>query len=177
MFRRLRRTLPAALVLSTLSLPAAAGSAHVDWPAYGGGSGRANYSPLRDINAANVAQLRLAWQWRTGETALKEVGTSPGMFQTTPIVIDGVMYLSTPYNRVVALNPTTGQQIWSYDPKAYVEGQVLNGTGFVHRGVAAWRDPKSHLEMRGAATITRLSSSTYVRRPGHEGLVGAHAHN
>ena len=143
MIHHSRRTLRAALLLSTLSLSAAAGSANVDWPAYGGSSERANYSSLRDINAANVAQLRLAWQWRTDEAALKEFGTSPGMFQTTPIVIDGVMYLSTPYNRVVALNPVTGQQIWSYDPKAYVGGQVLNGTGFVHRGVAAWRDPKS----------------------------------
>jgi quinoprotein glucose dehydrogenase len=55
-------------------------------------------------------------------------------------MIDNVVYLSTPYNRVVALNPETGAQLWAFDPKAYEDGQPPNGTGFVHRGVAAWRD-------------------------------------
>ena len=55
-------------------------------------------------------------------------------------MIDNVLYLSTPYNRVVALNAETGAELWSFDPKAYEDGQPPNGTGFVHRGVAAWRD-------------------------------------
>jgi quinoprotein glucose dehydrogenase len=54
-------------------------------------------------------------------------------------MIDGVLYVSTPYNRVVALDAETGRQLWTYDPKAYEVGQPPNGTGFVHRGVAAWR--------------------------------------
>jgi quinoprotein glucose dehydrogenase len=58
-------------------------------------------------------------------------------------MIGGVLYLSTPYNRVVALEADSGRELWSYDPKAYADGQVPNGTGFVHRGVAAWRDSKS----------------------------------
>jgi quinoprotein glucose dehydrogenase len=56
-------------------------------------------------------------------------------------MIDGVLYLSTSYNRVVALDAQSGKQLWIYDPKAYdEEGQALNGVGYVHRGVAAWRD-------------------------------------
>ena len=55
-----------------------------------------------------------------------------------------MLYLSTPYNRVIALDPISGREIWSYDPKAYEAGQVPNGTGFVHRGVAAWRDSRTH---------------------------------
>ncbi len=65
------------------------------------------------------------------------------MFEVTPVMVDGTLYLSTPYNRVVALNAETGRQKWSYDPRAYEDGQVPNGTGFVHRGVALWRDPSS----------------------------------
>ncbi len=57
-------------------------------------------------------------------------------------MIGGVLYLSTPYNRVVALDAATGRELWSYDPKAYADGQPPNGTGFVHRGVAAWRDAR-----------------------------------
>jgi quinoprotein glucose dehydrogenase len=62
------------------------------------------------------------------------------MFENTPLMIDNVLYLSTPYNRVVALDPETGRELWFYDPRSYEDGQVPNGTGFVHRGVAAWRD-------------------------------------
>ena len=57
-------------------------------------------------------------------------------------MIDNVLYLSTPYNRVVALNADTGAELWAFDPKAYEDGQPPNGTGFVHRGVAAWRDSR-----------------------------------
>ena len=50
------------------------------------------------------------------------------------------LFLSTSYNRVVALDANTGAELWSYDPKAYTAGQPPNGTGFVHRGVATWTD-------------------------------------
>ena len=55
-------------------------------------------------------------------------------------MIGGVLYVSTPYNRVVALEAETGAQIWSYDPRTIEDGQPPNGTGYVHRGIAAWRD-------------------------------------
>ncbi|HKE30022.1 MAG TPA: pyrroloquinoline quinone-dependent dehydrogenase [Bryobacteraceae bacterium] len=114
-----------------------------EWPFYGGEPGQTHYSKLARINRANVHSLKPAWEWKTGEGALPEYKTSPGMFEVTPLMIGGVLYLSTPYNRVVALDAATGRELWSYDPKAYVEGQVPNGTGFVHRGVAAWRDEKA----------------------------------
>lgn len=114
-----------------------------DWPHYGGDSGETHYSPLDQINRANVANLKQIWEWKTGEEPLAEYKTTPGMFEVTPLKIGNTLYLSTPYNRVVALDAETGRELWAYDPKAYVEGQVPNGTGFVHRGVAAWRDAKT----------------------------------
>jgi len=113
---------------------------NVDWPVYGGDQAGTKFSPLADINATNVSRLAVAWEWATGEKALESFGTRPGTFQTTPLMIDNVLYFSTPYNRVVALNAHTGAQLWTFDPKAYEDGQPPNGTGFVHRGVAAWRD-------------------------------------
>ena len=110
------------------------------WPYYGGDQAGSKYSALTDINRANVRNLKVAWEWRTGEKALEEFHTTPGMFEVTPLFVDGTLYLSTPYNRVVALDPATGKERWSYDPKAYEDGQVPNGTGFVHRGIAFWRD-------------------------------------
>ncbi|HJZ71236.1 MAG TPA: pyrroloquinoline quinone-dependent dehydrogenase [Vicinamibacterales bacterium] len=119
-----------------------------DWPFYGGDQGGMKYSPLSDISTSNVSKLSIAWQWATHEKALAEFGTRPGNFQATPIMIDGVLYLSTPYNRVVALNADTGAELWSYDPKPYEDGQPPNGTGFVHRGVAAWRDRANNDALR-----------------------------
>jgi quinoprotein glucose dehydrogenase len=135
-----RQGLWAAALLLALSRAATAAVPDVEWPEYGGDPGGMKYSPLTDINRGNVAGLKLAWTWKTGEAALPQFGTSPGIFEATPLVIEGVMYLSTPYNRVVALDPRSGREIWSYDPRAYEDGQVPNGMGFVHRGVAAWRD-------------------------------------
>jgi quinoprotein glucose dehydrogenase len=114
--------------------------APVDWPFWGGDPGSAHYSKLADINTGNVSKLRPAWTWKTGETELKEYGTRPGMFENTPVVIDNVMYVTSPYNKVVALDPEKGTVLWSYDPKSYVDGQPPNGTGYVHRGIAIWRD-------------------------------------
>jgi quinoprotein glucose dehydrogenase len=71
------------------------------------------------------------------------------MFENTPLMIDGIVYVTTPYNRVVALNPETGTEVWSYDPKSYTDGQPPNGTGYVHRGIAIWR----HARGSGQAQI------------------------
>lgn len=114
-----------------------------EWPYYGGDPGETHYSKLALINRENVSNLKPAWEWKTGEAAMPEFKTTPGMFEATPLEIGGVLYLSTPYNRVVALDAASGRELWKYDPKAYEDGQVPNGTGFVHRGVAAWRDSKT----------------------------------
>jgi quinoprotein glucose dehydrogenase len=120
------------------------GGGMVEWPVYGGDPGGQRYSALADINRENVNRLTLAWTWETGEQPIPETDSTraarPGMFQTTPIMVNDTLYLSTPFNRVVALDPSTGAQYWEYDPGAYRPGQPSNGTGFVHRGVATWSD-------------------------------------
>src|ERR1051325_11536020 len=76
--------------------------AQTDWPEYGHNPGGMRYSPLKQITTANVAKLRRAWTYHTGE---------PGrQFETTPIVVGGRMYLSTQMGRVVALDPETDRK-------------------------------------------------------------------
>jgi quinoprotein glucose dehydrogenase len=137
-----------ALMFAAALMALASESPIVDWPVYGGDQGGTKYSRLTDVNASNVSRLTVAWEWKTAETALPAHGTRPGNFQTTPVMIDNVLYFSTPYNRVVALNADTGAELWSFDPKAYEDGQPPNGTGFVHRGVAAWRDGRAGNRLR-----------------------------
>ena len=112
----------------------------IEWPFYGGDQAGTKYSTAADINRDTVGRLDVAWTWKPDEKPLAQYRTQPGAFQNTPLMIDNVLYVSTPYNRVVALHAVTGAQLWAYDPHAYEAGQVPNGTGFVHRGVAAWRD-------------------------------------
>src|SRR5690348_236803 len=113
------------------------------WPQPAGDQGASHYSPLAQITPENVNRLQVAWEWRPNEKDLPQFGTRPGAFQASPIVIDNVMYVSTMYYGVAALDPTTGKELWRYDSKAYEDGQPPNGTGYVHRGVAAWRDSTS----------------------------------
>src|SRR3954468_23546010 len=70
------------------------------WPFYGGDQGGSKYSSLDEINRNTVQHLRVAWEWSTGEKAMPEFKTRPGMFEVTPVMVDGTLYLSTPYNRV-----------------------------------------------------------------------------
>jgi quinoprotein glucose dehydrogenase len=136
-----RAALAGAVLVAIVAAAAGDGrSSLVEWPVYGGDQGGMKYSALTDINRENVSGVRQVWEWRTGEQPLPQYGTTPGAFENTPIMIDNVLYFSTPYNRVVALDAESGRQRWVFDPKAYEEGQVSSGQGFVHRGVAAWRD-------------------------------------
>jgi quinoprotein glucose dehydrogenase len=123
-----------ALVVATSPIYAQSG----EWPVYGADLGATKYSPLADINRGNVRALTKAWEWATGETPNADLRTRPGNFQATPLMIGDTLYLSTSYNRVVALDANSGHPYWAYDPKAYAAGQPPNGTGFVHRGVATW---------------------------------------
>ena len=130
------------LLLSAVAV-GSIGAQRVDWPIYGSDAGATKYSAATKITRDNVGQLTKAWDWATGETPMRDKGVRPGQLQVTPLVINDTMYLSTSYNRVVALDANTGRLIWEYDPHAYDAGQPPNGTGFVHRGVAMWTDGKT----------------------------------
>jgi quinoprotein glucose dehydrogenase len=99
------------------------------------------YSPLKSIKPDNVTSLRLAWTYRTGEplTALPGGGKAPA-FEATPIYVNGLLYIGTPYGKVIALDPLTGHERWSFD--AGINRQGIYGD-FANRGVSAWTDTRS----------------------------------
>jgi quinoprotein glucose dehydrogenase len=171
------RAWPLSLVLlaTLVAQPSTQAGAEGGWRVYGGDQGASRYSPLAEINRGNVTSLAVAWTWRPGETALTEYGTEPGTFQNTPLMIDDVLYVSTPYNRVVALNPSTGAEIWRYDPEPFKDGQPPNGTGFVHRGVTAWRDDAGALRIFVASRYRLICLDARTGKPvatfGREGIV------
>ena len=110
------------------------GATYADWPSYGGTRMAWRYSGLDQINTSNVNRLRPAWIFQTGEYS--------DALQSTPIVINGVMYLSTNNSKVFALNAASGDLIWEYDyPAASASDSSGDITNYVlhgaqNRGVA-----------------------------------------
>lgn len=109
--------------------------AAADWAAYGRDAGGSRFSPLDQINRGNVAQLKVAWTYRTGEKTEKSVVGNKSAFEATPILVDGTLYLTTPFNRVIALNPETGAERWVYDPHVSTISYYSEVTS---RGVSTW---------------------------------------
>ena len=109
-----------------------------DWPYYGHDAGGMRYSPLAQINRENVSKLKVAWTFHSGDISEGKGGRTRSGFESTPLLVDATLYLTTPFNRVIALDPQSGTQRWAYDPKIELGGDY--GDGLVNRGVAAWLD-------------------------------------
>jgi quinoprotein glucose dehydrogenase len=124
----------------TLSLACLARSQSVPdsaWPHYGNDAGGARYSPLSQINRANVGALRVAWTYQTGALSVQTDLNHKAAFEATPILVEGKLFLSTPYDHVIALNPQSGEKFWEFDPKLDLSHGYSEVTS---RGVSAWRD-------------------------------------
>ena len=126
----------APLALTVLS----SGASAQQWRSYGGDPGGTRFSSLAQITPQNVAQLKPAWTYHTGEIRRQQRSTTRHRvppFESTPLVIDDVLYFSTPSNRIIALDAATGREIWQFDPQA---GQRGPRHFHQHRGVAYWQD-------------------------------------
>ena len=142
-----------ALVLA-LALLAADG----DWPNYGNDPGGTRYSALSQIHRGNVSQLKPAWEYHTGALKPDTHNNKKSAFEATPILVDGTLYLSTPYDVVIALDPATGRERWRFDPKV---NRNANYSEVTSRGVAAWTDSKLK---EGAACRRRIFIGTLDAR-------------
>jgi quinoprotein glucose dehydrogenase len=87
-------------------------AAQTDWPTFGHDSGGNRFSPLKQITPANVNTLNRAWTYHMNPSGASANGPSS---ETIPLVVGGILYLTTPYKRVVALEPDTGKEIWAFD--------------------------------------------------------------
>ncbi|HEY6331175.1 MAG TPA: pyrroloquinoline quinone-dependent dehydrogenase [Blastocatellia bacterium] len=122
-----------------------------EWPAYGRDAGGQRFSPLNQITRDNVKNLKVAWTYRTGDIADGSKTWAASQFEATPIVVDGTLYLPTPFDRVIALDPETGQQRWAYDPGLNIK--VPYGDGLTCRGVSTWPDAKESQRPHGPRRI------------------------
>src|SRR6516164_3737678 len=129
------------------------------WPHYGGDAGGSRYSDADQINRENVSRLQVAWTYRTGDVSDGKDGRPKSKFEATPILFNGTLYVSTPLNRVIALDPASGKQRWTYDPE--INQKMQYSEGLVSRGVSAWEDTS---QPEGSACKRRIFIGTIDAR-------------
>ena len=134
-----------------------------DWPYHGGDPGGMRYSTLAQVNPDNVKTLKRAWVFKTGHTA--------GTFETTPLVIDSVVYITAP-NGVFALDAVTGKEIWRYAPV----GPDGNALGASTRGVQYWPGsgglaPRLFTRTANGLTALAMATGEPVSSFGENGIV------
>ncbi len=110
-----------------------------DWPVYGHDAGGTKYSPLTQINRDNVSQLEVAWTYRTGDMFNAATMKREPAHEATPIFVDGTLFISTPFGKVIAMDPR-GTPKWIYDAKPDI---TANYGDFASRGVSTWLDAEA----------------------------------
>lgn len=147
----------------------AAPPADVEWGAYGGDVRGQRYSPLTQLHRGNLAQLRVEWTAHTGDLSHPKgdqgsvagcgrCHTGDSKFEATPLAVRGTLYLSTPLNRVLALDPVTGSERWRFDPHLALD--ISRNEGYVSRGVSYWEDRR----MSTGSCARRIFSATVDAR-------------
>ena len=123
------------LVLLAAGLPSLAQNHDAGWPTYGGDPGGQRFSSATEINRANVSSLHPVWTYHTHALDSRISGSYSAAFETTPILFHGLLYLTSPLDEIIALDPITGAERWHYQPHLAPlnEGDIVTS-----RGVATW---------------------------------------
>ena len=130
-----------------------------EWPSYGNDPGGMRYAPLNEITPKNVSRLKVAWEYHTSDKSDGRRGDSPSTsaFEATPILVGGRLVFCTPFNRVIALDPLLGREVWPspFDPK--IDRTVKYENQLTCRGVSAWTDKAAQ---PGDKCATRIFTGT-----------------
>src|SRR5262249_23486151 len=112
----------------------------IGWKFTEGSAGGGRYSPLADIKRDNGKRLKVAWAYRhgdVGDPSGPDRGFRGTAFLTTTVLVEGRFIFTTPFNRVIALDPETGTELWTFDPK--IDKGRRFGNMMINRGAAYWR--------------------------------------
>jgi quinoprotein glucose dehydrogenase len=164
------------------------------WPSYGGDVGSTRYAPLDQINRDNFKDLKVAWSWESpdGLVSKSESGgewradirtisaalaaETPNLYRrggeprfaslkATPLVVDGMMYVSTPLYQAAGIDARTGRTVWVYDPKSYASGTPTNSLMWNARGCAYWADGQQSRVIWGTGDGYLIAVDAKTGRP------------
>ena len=109
----------------------------LEWTSYGGDPGGMQYSSLDQINRENVKSLQQSWIHDTGDFSDGSIYPALSAFESTPLMVEGVLYISTVFHRLLALSPDTGKKLWEFDPKF---DRTIRVNMYHSRGIAYWKN-------------------------------------
>ncbi len=116
-----------------------------DWRYYAADAASTKYSPLAQIDPSNVGQLAVAWRWKSIDYEVARANgplRTTNMFETTPIAIDGVLYVGTGLGVAAAIDGATGQTLWTWSPFEQSKNRDRGAGGIsINRGLGSWRGP------------------------------------
>ena len=142
-------TVPRLVVLAALlSAGSTAAQTQVpdgEWHAFGRDAANTKYSPLDQITADNFTDLRIAWRWASLSQAVvaEHEQIRPSAFMSSPLMADGLVYVSTALGQAAALDAGTGDTVWTHDPRIYDYMDRPPNMGWRHRGLTYWKDSES----------------------------------
>lgn len=148
------------LALALGSLPTCSGPRDPgEWTSWGRDPGGTRFSPLDQVNRDNVANLAPAWTHRCGEISDGSVNRTRTAYECTPLMADGTLFVTTPYNRVLALDPETGGERWAFDPGLDLSRRY---NLWANRGVGLWRSGSESRLLHGTldGRLIALDAST-----------------
>ena len=144
------------LLLAVANIQAQTGELSGEWHFFGGDSGSTKYSSLDLIDKENVANLEIAWRWESvdGRFNIDQLkaeypnlqvandvsNVSIDSLKAAPLMVDGVIYISTPFYQAAAIDAASGETLWVHDPRSYASGIPIMMLGFSSRGLAYWSE-------------------------------------
>jgi quinoprotein glucose dehydrogenase len=137
-----------------------------EWLSYGGDKASSKYSPLAQIGGDNFNRLKVAWTWRSAEEAITKANPKlkTWVWESTPLMVGGILYVSTSLSQVAAIDAATGKPRWVYDPETWKNGSPSNN-GFVHRGVAYWADGDNQCILFGTGDGYLIALNAQTGKP------------
>ncbi|NNC24164.1 pyrroloquinoline quinone-dependent dehydrogenase [Salinisphaera sp. USBA-960] len=132
------------------------------WDTFHGQLNAQKYSPLKQITADNVGQLKKVWEYHTGDVSDGSGKRPATVWSATPIFANDTLYIGTPFYRIIALNPATGEKKWSFDTHAKLE--ALTQPALKSRGVAYWQadEPKPDKACQKIVYIGTMDAKLYA---------------
>ncbi len=155
----LRRIRWQALVLAVFCSSVCAAE---EWQYWGGDAGGTRFSRLKQINRSNVAKLEVAWTYRTGDSSDGKDLPFRSTFEATPLVVDGTLYITTGFGRLIALDADTGRELWKFDPKVDLD-RAYNL--YISRGCSYWTDGRKKRILMGTQDARLFSIDAVSGRP------------
>jgi quinoprotein glucose dehydrogenase len=140
------------------------------WRYYGGDPGASKYAPLDLIHKGNVKKLEIAWRWSSPDNEVRRQNLLnlfeliPFIHETTPLMVNGVLYTTTSFSQAAAIDAATGKTRWVHDPGTWKSGRPTN-LGFVHRGLAYWSDRKAERLFLGTGDAYLIALDAHTGKP------------